>query len=109
MVENFEKDNYENLKANNLNEEDKINKINKLLNNIKLKKNTIDSTSTMDSINSNYSFSKILDDYRKFSLPENFEKYELNLKDKYETISHTNPIKKSFKLINNLRMKKIKK
>ena len=103
MVENFEKDNYENLKANNLNEEDKINKINKLLNNIKLKKNTIDSTSTMDSINSNYSFSKILDDYRKFSLPENFEKYEFNLKDKkFETISHKNSIKKPLKLINNI-------
>ena len=56
----------------------------------------------MDSLNSTYSFSKILDDYRKFSLPENFEKYELNLKDKYETISHTNPIKKSFKFVNNI-------
>ena len=101
MVDNFEKENYENLKAYNLSEEDKINKINKLLNNIKIKKNTIDSISTIDSINNTYSFSKILNDYRKFSLPENFEKYELNSKDKFETITNSNTIKKSIKSINN--------
>ena len=101
MSESLEKENFDNLKAYNLTEEDKFNKINKLLMKTNLKKNTIDSISTSDSINT-YSIPNISNYNRKYSLPENFEKYEFNLQDKFENIIKFNLIKKPIKLQNNI-------